>query len=133
MKDKHTPEPWRVHGVELFGSDEAGVWRTIAVADDDPIVRSADLADFRRIVACVNACAGIAADELEPMRNGYILALVRVEESVRLARAEYCVPAGRKCGTCAGRGWVEIKTGDLGYGGFPGVHQVCRECGGAKS
>lgn len=49
----HTPEPWRVSG-------------TGHICAGDKVIPYDDLkADARRIVACVNACAGIKTEALE--------------------------------------------------------------------
>ena len=59
-QDKHTPEPWKYveflprAGVEIGHADtyEQTLWLN-------------NRSDARRIVACVNACAGIGTEELE--------------------------------------------------------------------
>jgi hypothetical protein len=64
--NEHTKEPWRV---EYMGSDEADV---IGADDTSIICRSTGyMSDInaRRIVACVNACAGIDTESLEA--DGY--------------------------------------------------------------
>lgn len=74
MSANHTPEPWEVFPPETFivtiaGNVESnriichirfpqnsGMWRRIA---------GEDIANARRIVACVNACKGIETEKLE--------------------------------------------------------------------
>lgn len=63
MTQQHTPEPWHaVPGANLT---------LLAVGDAASITRERQLggvlsaADARRIVACINACAGIPTEELE--------------------------------------------------------------------
>ena len=79
MTSEHTPEPWKVFksadGTKLLGVGSAetamgitdykgGIW-----ANEDE-----GIANARRIVACVNACAGIGTDILEKVDdNGGIL------------------------------------------------------------
>lgn len=63
MQDQHTQEPW-------YASKEDGNWRVMA-ADENGGYTLADVycddpeANSRRIVACVNACAGIPTEQLE--------------------------------------------------------------------
>jgi len=57
----HTKEPWKLQDDGIFVS---------VVCDDSmeilPAMRSSECKhDFRRIVACVNACSGVPTDELE--------------------------------------------------------------------
>lgn len=63
----HTPEPWQAIG-EFIGTCEDD-YQTIAYAADHRNRKMRPLeqrkADARRIVACVNACAGIPTDKLE--------------------------------------------------------------------
>lgn len=61
MMSEHTKEPWKL----LLWDDESF---SIHTDNDDPVVHfsSDDLyEDARRIVACVNACAGISTSLLE--------------------------------------------------------------------
>lgn len=53
-QQKHTPEPWRAPGIGEV-CDESG--RCIGIM--------IDYANARRVVACINACAGISTDVLE--------------------------------------------------------------------
>lgn len=64
---KHTPEPWRVAARALVRLDSAYL---VEPVDHHDYEYGATLAatsqhDARRIVACVNACAGMRNDELE--------------------------------------------------------------------
>jgi len=59
---EHTKEPWKLQ--------DDGIFVSVVDGDDSmeiiPAMRSNQcLHDFRRIVACVNACSGIPTDELE--------------------------------------------------------------------
>lgn len=75
MSDQHTQEPWAVSH-EVFDNDgvpetvitgldgRAAIAVTIDFGPNNPGMREANA---RRIVACVNACAGIATHELELM------------------------------------------------------------------
>ena len=64
-ENKHTPGPW-------YASEEGGNWRAMA-ADENGGYTIADMccddqeANARRIVACVNACAGVPTGALEDM------------------------------------------------------------------
>ncbi len=65
MKTDHTPEPWRIgtpppNGEQTIGNEKGLM---VAVATTGHGV-SAE-ANARRIVACVNACAGISTEALE--------------------------------------------------------------------
>ena len=81
MTSEHTPEPWKVFksadGTKLLGVGSAetaegitdyrgGIW-----ASEDE-----GLANARRIVACVNACAGIKTRDLEKGGEGWIFPIV---------------------------------------------------------
>ena len=71
-ENKHTPEPWRAfnngQGVVGVSTDRSDVcWTRIADGswlDSDKTI-DADYENARRIVACVNACAGIDTELLE--------------------------------------------------------------------
>lgn len=74
---EHTKEPWAVeHGGVNYGSglqiDEyfitnRSVCDDVAIASEiiDPLTSKPSEANARRIVACVNACAGISTENLE--------------------------------------------------------------------
>jgi hypothetical protein len=59
-KTKHTPEPWKSTGADQ--NDEYGVW---SVDGRNCIAEGLTAANARRIVACVNACAGIPTEVME--------------------------------------------------------------------
>lgn len=83
-QQKHTPEPWRVRqptlgkigGIEVVNPDGL-----IAQMQFHPARQNEALADAERIVACVNACAGMddPVAEIEGLRS---------ESSARLAVAQ---------------------------------------------
>ena len=64
---KHTAEPWTLvetsESIEIYGSDGTLVGEVIL--DIYPEEREADRANARRIVAAVNACAGVPIEALE--------------------------------------------------------------------
>ena len=72
-ENKHTPEPWvfgygqtREFGMCLgIGLNSVPDWHVVAVVSPADSVNHADEANARRIVACVNACAGIETGHLE--------------------------------------------------------------------
>lgn len=72
-ESKHTPEPWefgygqtREFGMCLgIGLNNAPDWHVVAVVSPADSVNHADEANARRIVACVNACAGVDTECLE--------------------------------------------------------------------
>ena len=63
---EHTPEPWRFDARGIW--QEAEVWtraRQVVSSCDDGYCDPVSKANAIRIVACVNACAGIPTDVLE--------------------------------------------------------------------
>jgi len=77
--DKHTPEPWHrnvsarypIYAEQTPGKKD---WRHIAgVLGNDEQAE----ADLRRIVACVNACAGIPTEALEAGELRHALLVMR--------------------------------------------------------
>lgn len=74
---KHTPEPWHIEktvhakdadgGYETWISAEWGIneWHGLAFTFGDEDSEDQAIANARRIVACVNACAGIEQKILE--------------------------------------------------------------------
>ena len=62
---EHTPEPWVVcgYGDSILNEDSEAIVHVSYELGD----RAADL---RRIVACVNACAGFQVEELEALPSG---------------------------------------------------------------
>lgn len=66
----HTQEPWTSSGYEIRAEPEAGNFYTLVLRTVSPSGMGRKqaaqrlAADLRRIVACVNACAGISTEEL---------------------------------------------------------------------
>lgn len=54
MNTQHTPEPWKLSGTE-----------NIVAGGNYVVALDCKPEDARRIVACVNACAGIETEQLE--------------------------------------------------------------------
>ena len=85
---KHTKEPWIAEKTFQYRdssiSDRRG--NTIAIAYKNKNIDGDDLANAKRIVACVNACEGITNEALEA---GVIQsALINFEESLGLEKGE---------------------------------------------
>ncbi len=62
---KHTPEPWQVHhdaSGGVFVSSEKTSFHIAEIGSDDD---EAVIPDALRIVACVNACAGLPQESLD--------------------------------------------------------------------
>ena len=70
MKTEHTPEPWATNGTRIESEHSHG-W-----ANDGWIIAGLEgpdaEANARRIVACVNVCAGIPTEVLERYKLGVI-------------------------------------------------------------
>ena len=86
-KSEHTPEPW-------YREFEGGNWRVMA-ADENGGYTLADMccddqeANARRIVACVNACAGLSNEFLSvATRDDYAMRLVLEADEMRRQRDE---------------------------------------------
>lgn len=63
----HTPEPWAIYkGDALVIVDEKGSSLGEMVPGDPYIKHAEAVANAARIVACINACAGIPTDKLRP-------------------------------------------------------------------
>ena len=83
---RHTPEPWHIesdtHGAIYHGDDPV-----VYLGWEEEPPNAA--ADYARIVACVNACAGIAdpAAVLAEIREAYADAVSRSMLTIRLRRA----------------------------------------------
>lgn len=58
---KHTPEPWEANGAGIYTSDG----RLIAECCIEEVDIIIDVKTAARIVACVNACAGIDSEYLK--------------------------------------------------------------------
>ena len=83
MKTEHTPEPWRVgrRGNDVVGSN--GLGDTVAMMIDCDSDEQTH-ANARRIVTCVNACAGIPDELLYDQDPGCLLsAMVEQEQEIR--------------------------------------------------
>ena len=91
--NEHTKEPWRVELSWITGSDGKRITCPTACMsrDDDE-----NEANERRIVACVNACAGVATEELE--QSGFVAGLVEL--------GERAIEGGGLA--AAGADWVQI-------------------------
>ena len=82
MTQKHSPEPWCT---DQMSHEEPLMDITIIAANDDRVAKvwidDAPVEDFnarqrlnaRRIVACVNACAGLPTEQLESSPLGGVL------------------------------------------------------------
>jgi hypothetical protein len=66
---EHTKEPWRQEYSLIIGGGEDETNSFIVAKVDDWQNEIGD-ANARRIVACVNACAGISAEALDGISNG---------------------------------------------------------------
>ena len=66
MKE-HTPEPWRMHtrAVAYITSEDHGVADCSCWDDSTQDTMHEKEANARRIVAAINACAGIPTEDLE--------------------------------------------------------------------
>ena len=85
MKTEHTPEPWRIGrftGPESYEKvrETCGAMDVVVDTDSGPYVLAGCNINFpndakanaRRIVACVNACAGLPTEVLERYKLGVI-------------------------------------------------------------
>ena len=61
---EHTPEPWTYHHPWIYADLDEGMGTAIASVDESQT--DFEDADGARIVACVNACAGIEHPEVLP-------------------------------------------------------------------
>ena len=80
MSAKHTAEPWRVEGNKLIEGPTPGFGIGSVYASSFGADTAEMEANARRIVAAVNACAGISTEALEtipPPRTSYSLSLRR--------------------------------------------------------
>lgn len=70
----HTKEPWSIDEYWQVFAESIGEYVAVTeVEDDGRIPPEIVAANARRIVACVNACAGIKTQDLEAMRGTSIL------------------------------------------------------------
>ena len=75
---KHTKEPWGVGRPSPNGQQVIGNGKGMMIAIANPTSTQGEVnANAERIVACINACAGITNDALEA---GYIKHLVEWDE-----------------------------------------------------
>jgi hypothetical protein len=65
-------EPW--HVFDPYKGQDASIY---PLDDSYPIAYEMDVDDARRIVACVNACAGISTEELEAMTPYEIVCVLK--------------------------------------------------------
>jgi hypothetical protein len=72
MTIQHSPEPWKA---ESFNGPVPDFLMSSAVSSDGEFVvavgspdRATTIANLNRIIACVNACAGIPIDELHMIK-----------------------------------------------------------------
>jgi hypothetical protein len=85
MSEKHSPEPWQAARLDVSGADEFKAYTARCIDEGSPgdfyivLVQKPDgpadachtgngpasAANARRIVACVNACAGLSTEALE--------------------------------------------------------------------
>lgn len=67
---KHTPEPWSWSGMGRIRAGNkiiADIWNA-----DNGYISDEEVASARRIVACVNACAGMSTEQLEKGAPGWL-------------------------------------------------------------
>lgn len=83
----HTPEPWAVNGTRRIESRDEHGW-----ANDGWIIADTDgpqgEANARRIVACVNACAGVSVDFLEGFAHGVQISGNPLDKVLELAHSQ---------------------------------------------
>ena len=91
MSHTHTPEPWEV----VTDCEGQCCWFVQQIGNDDPFHRitkiETDEDTARRIVACVNACAGITTEALErelAEEHGFVRAFQREREKLIEQRDE---------------------------------------------
>jgi hypothetical protein len=90
----HTPEPWAAYAAKFSGIESIAIAkkdipkteRNRAVAVISPVFISddEDIANARRIVACVNACSGIPLEVLESPGYSVKAELDSLDEQIRL-------------------------------------------------
>jgi hypothetical protein len=67
-EQKHTPEPWREQDGRIVANEPSADNDEVLICDvapDNHALTEFDEFNARRIVACVNACAGISNEHLE--------------------------------------------------------------------
>ncbi len=83
---EHTPEPWEITDGYWVEADEARVASCLSSSLKSGSRELPAEANARRIVACVNALAGISTETLEALVDNPWVALTRT--AVRLRHAE---------------------------------------------
>ena len=88
----HTPEPWEVwtsnSHIRISSCGRDGDVCCATIASDGMAVLSISIADAERIVACVNACAGISTEALEEAaRSGKRVSEMLLQQRDDLLRA----------------------------------------------
>lgn len=82
MNEKHTPEPWEVREVDgLVAICHKSGW----ILEND--IDEQNKIDARRIIACVNACAGLPLSLLEIPGYSIKAELDSLDEQIRLRMA----------------------------------------------
>ena len=79
MNDQHTPEPWGP-GTEVYISAKAGEKFGPHFAYPQGHNQELCEANARRIVACVNACAGLSTVGLEKVGADFIKPIAELEQ-----------------------------------------------------
>ena len=75
MTQKHSPEPWEIDD-EYVQQGDVAICHVLSIDSDiegDWVRGPITEANARRIVACVNACAGLPTEQLESSPPGGIL------------------------------------------------------------
>lgn len=74
---KHTPEPWVIwnggDGIMMYGAREPKRGGVALMCCNELVSGRTAIANARRIVACVNACAGLPTEQLESSPLGGVL------------------------------------------------------------
>jgi len=106
---EHTKEPWASYVAEFDGVECVAVAKdckiygetsaAICVITETSKMNQEDIANARRIVACVNACAGISTEELE--RGVIKESMDMVDRLSREITALATDCAGQNCHACA--------------------------------
>jgi len=93
---QHTPEPWKYEGEDdgdfvVWGAspNDDFIGNVGARIKEMMVIIDLDLANARRIVACVNACSGITTEQLNSIGSGGINSLISSgADAVRLLEKE---------------------------------------------
>lgn len=88
-RQQHTAEPWHVDEENtariIYASDG---WAIADLISSQMLTEQTAKANARRIVACVNACAGIPSDLLEAFRTGGALKVLATNLEIARERDE---------------------------------------------